>query len=129
MSHKLGHLSRIFAVEINKTRCYDIKRITRLAFVRRNAPYLIIRHYTRDYASGDLVAEIAACCLWHTSFWGYLPYQREESFRKITTDNLKLICTAKFYKNKFSEIIPSKREMMQIPSFRNEIRSDYEKKI
>lgn len=92
------------------------------------APYLIIRHYTRDYASGDLVAEIAACCLWHTSFWGYLPYQREESFRKITTDNLKLICTAKFYKNKFSEIIPSKREMMQIPSFRNEIRSDYEKK-
>ena len=74
-------------------------------------------------------AEIAACCLWHTSFWGYLPYQREESFRKITTDNLKLICTAKFYKNKFSEIIPSKREMMQIPSFRNEIRSDYEKKI
>ena len=93
------------------------------------APYLIIRHYTRDYASGDLVAEIAACCLWHTSFWGYLPYQREESFRKITTDNLKLICTAKFYKNKFSEIIPSKREMMQIPSFRNEIRSDYEKKI
>ena len=41
MSHKLGHLSRIFAVEINKTRCYDIKRITRLAFVRRNCtiPY------------------------------------------------------------------------------------------
>lgn len=129
MLHKLGHLSRIFAVEINKTRCYDIKRITRLAFVRRNCTIPFIRHYTRDYASGDLVAEIAACCLWHTSFWGYLPYQREESFRKITTDNLKLICTAKFYKNKFSEIIPSKREMMQIPSFRNEIRSDYEKKI
>ena len=33
MSYKLGHLSRIFAVEINKTRCYDIKRIIRLAFV------------------------------------------------------------------------------------------------
>lgn len=66
------------------------------------------------------LAEIAACCLWHTSFWGYLPYQREETFRKIITDNR----TAKFYKNKFSEIIPSKREMMQIPSFRNKIRSD-----
>ena len=65
------------------------------------APFLI-RHYTYDYAPGDLVTEIAACCLWHTSFLGYLPYQREESFRKITTDNLKLICTAKFYKNKFS---------------------------
>ena len=149
------------------------------------APYLI-RHYTCDYASGDLVpykqhfdylrsltptnrelienkkvrislgkhklnayplegddwedslakelvldkdvkashAEIAACCLWHTSFWGYLPYQREESFRKIITDDPRLIRTAKFYKNKFSEIIPSKREMMQIPSFRNKIRSD-----
>ena len=69
-------------------------------------------------------AEIAACCLWHTSFWGYLPYQREESFRKIITDDPRLIRTAKFYKNKFSEIIPSKREMMQIPSFRNKIRSD-----
>ena len=149
------------------------------------APYLI-RHYTCDYAPGDLVpykqhfdylrsltptnrelienkkvrislgkhklnayplegddwedslakelvldkdvkashAEIAACCLWHTSFWGYLPYQREESFRKIITDDPRLIRTAKFYKNKFSEIIPSKREMMQIPSFRNKIRSD-----
>lgn len=149
------------------------------------APYLI-RHYTCDYASGDLVpykqhfdylrsltptnrelienkkvrislgkhklnayplegddwedslakelvldkdvkashAEIAACCLWHTSFWGYLPYQREETLKKIITDDPRLIRTAKFYKNKFSEIIPSKREMMQIPSFRNKIRSD-----
>lgn len=69
-------------------------------------------------------AEIAACCLWHTSFWGFLPYQREETFRKIITDDPRLIRTAKFYKNKFSEIIPSKREMMQIPSFRNKIRSD-----
>ena len=101
VSHKLGHLSRIFAVEINKTRCYDIKRITRLAFVWRNCtfPHKALSY---DYAPGDLVTEIAACCLWHTSFLGYLPYQREESFRKITTDNLKLICTAKFYKNKFS---------------------------
>ena len=150
------------------------------------APYLIIRHCARDYASGDLVpykqhfdylrsltptnlelienkkvrislgkyklnayalegddwedslakelvldkdekasyAEIAACCLWHTSFCGYLPYQREETIKKIITDDPRLIRTAKFYKNKFSEIIPSKREMMQIPSFRNKIRSD-----
>lgn len=27
-------------------------------------------------------AEIAACCLWHTSFWSYLPYQREETLKK-----------------------------------------------
>ena len=149
------------------------------------APYLI-RHYTYDYAPGDLVpyklhfdylrhltptnpelienkkvrislgkyklnayplegddwedsltkelvldndvkasyAEIAACCLWHTSFWGYLPYQRAETIKKIVTDDIRMIRTAKFYKRKFAEIIPSKREMMLIPSFRNKIRSD-----
>lgn len=149
------------------------------------APYLI-RHYTYDYAPGDLVpykqhfdylrsltptnsklienkkarifldkdklnayplegddwedslakelvldkdakashAEIAACCLWHTSFWGYLPYQRDETIKKIVTDDIRMIRTAKFYKRKFAEIIPSKHEMMLIPSFRNKIRSD-----
>ncbi len=149
------------------------------------APYLI-RHYTYDYAPGDLVpykqhfdylrsltptnpelienkkvqislskhklnayplegdywedslakelvldkdvkasyAEIAACCLWHTSFWGYLPYQHEETVRRIITDDLRLIPTAKYYKNKYHKIIPSKCEMMKIPSFRNKIRSE-----
>lgn len=40
--------------------------------------------YWEDSLSKELVldkdvkashAEIAACCLWHTSFWGFLPYQ------------------------------------------------------
>lgn len=178
MSHKLGHLSRNFAAEIKNNCIMTLKELLDSLSFDEIAPFLI-RHYTYDYAPGDLVpykqhfdylrsltptcqelienkiaqismgkdklnayplegddwedslakelvldkdvkaslAEIAACCLWHTSFWGYLPYQREET-------DLRLIRTAKFYKNKFSEIIPSKREMMQIPSFRNKIRSD-----
>ena len=57
MSHKLGHLSRIFAVEINKTRCYDIKRITRLAFVRRNCtfPHKALSY---DYAPRDFFVDL-----------------------------------------------------------------------
>lgn len=178
MSHKLGHLSRNFAAEIKNNCIMTLKELLDSLSFDEIAPFLI-RHYTYDYAPGDLVpykqhfdylrsltptrqelienkiaqismgkdklkayplegddwedslakelvldkdvkaspAKIAACCLWHTSFWGYLPYQREET-------DLRLIRTAKFYKNKFSEIIPSKREMMQIPSFRNKIRSD-----
>lgn len=30
------------------------------------------------------LAEIAACCLWHTSFYGFTPQQREEVFRNDT---------------------------------------------
>lgn len=178
MSYKLGHLSRNFAAEIKNNCIMTLKELLDSLSFDEIAPFLI-RHYTYDYAPGDLVpykqhfdylrsltptrqelienkiaqismgkdklkayplegddwedslakelvldkdvkaspAKIAACCLWHTSFWGYLPYQREET-------DLRLIRTAKFYKNKFSEIIPSKREMMQIPSFRNKIRSD-----
>lgn len=178
ISHKLGHLSRNFAAEIKNNCIMTLKELLDSLSFDEIAPFLI-RHYTYDYAPGDLVpykqhfdylrsltptrqelienkiaqismgkdklkayplegddwedslakelvldkdvkaspAKIAACCLWHTSFWGYLPYQREET-------DLRLIRTAKFYKNKFSEIIPSKREMMQIPSFRNKIRSD-----
>ena len=36
--------------------------------------------------------------------------------QKIIKDDLRLIRTAKFYKNKFSEIIPSKREMTAQPT-------------
>ncbi len=27
--------------------------------------------------------EIAACCLWHTSFYGFTPQQRKEVFQEI----------------------------------------------
>ena len=68
-------------------------------------------------------AEIAACCLWHTSFYGYLPYQREETFDDLFDGIVKKGALLSSYKEKFSDIIPSKCEMAAIASFHNEVRS------
>lgn len=69
-------------------------------------------------------AEIAACCLWHLSFYGYLPYQREETFDDMFDGRIiKRKTLLNSYKEKYSDIIPSKREMAGIISFRNEIRT------
>lgn len=68
-------------------------------------------------------AEIAACCLWHLSFYGYLPYQREETFDGMFDGIGKRRALLNSYKEKYSDIIPSKREMAGITSFRNEIRT------
>lgn len=68
-------------------------------------------------------AEIAACCLWHTSFYGYLPYQCEETFDNLFDGIVKKGALLSSYKEKFSDIIPSKREMAAIASFHNEVRS------
>ena len=68
-------------------------------------------------------AEIAACCLWHTSFYGYLSYQREETFDDMfdgVTERNRLL---NLYKEKFSNIIPAKREMAAIASFHSEVSS------
>ncbi len=32
------------------------------------------------------LAEVAACCLWHSSFYGFTPRQREEFFRNLEND-------------------------------------------
>ena len=68
-------------------------------------------------------AEIAACCLWHTSFYGYLPYQCEETFDDMFDGIANRNALLSSYKEKFSDIIPSKREMAAIASFQNEVRS------
>lgn len=68
-------------------------------------------------------AEIAACCLWHTSFYGYLPYQCEETFDEFDGVNKKSSSLSS-YKEKYSDIIPSKREMATIASFHKEIRNE-----
>lgn len=68
-------------------------------------------------------AEIAACCLWHMSFYGYLPYQRQVCFDNIFGGIEKQRARAKAYKEKFAEIIPSEKEIMKIRSFHNELKS------
>ena len=69
-------------------------------------------------------AEIAACCMWHMSFYGYLPYQRHECFDDMFDGIEKREAQYKAYKAKFSEIIPSEKDIMSIPSFHKEVRSE-----
>ena len=57
-------------------------------------------------------AEIAACCLWHASFYGYLPYQREETFDDMFDGIEKRSTLLSLYKEKFLDIIPSNRDFL-----------------
>lgn len=63
-------------------------------------------------------AEIAACCLWHTSFYGFLPEECSETFRNFHEGKGK----SGYYYAKYRDIIPSRREMQSVPSFRRAIR-------
>ena len=63
-------------------------------------------------------AEIAACCLWHTSFYGFLPEERSETFSNIHEGEKK----SGYYYAKYRDIIPSRREMQSVPSFHQAIR-------
>lgn len=45
------------------------------------------------------LAEIAACCLWHTSFYGFTPQQREEVFQEFDHKTIRsLFRNDTFYK-------------------------------
>ena len=57
MSHKLGHLSRIFAAEIKNNCIMTLKKLLNSLSFDEIAPYLI-RHYTCDYASGDFFVDL-----------------------------------------------------------------------
>ena len=53
-------------------------------------------------------AEIAACCMWHMSFYGYLPYQQDECFDDMFDGiEKKKKMRVKFYRTKFADVIPS----------------------
>lgn len=75
--------------------------------------------------------EIAACCLWHTSFYGFTEEQIEETSEKLDYYSRNLldrdITRIKMRKvtDKIKEWggqIPSTKEMLRIPSFRSCIR-------
>lgn len=75
-------------------------------------------------------AEIAACCLWHTSFYGFTREQRDETFENLDFYEQNLLdpditrIRAKRVQKKIEERggrIPSKKEMMTVPAFRNEV--------
>ncbi len=73
-----------------------------------------------ELASGveATLPEIAACCLWHTSFYGFTEAQRADTYSQwLCDDNV----------SRFSQIdsqyLPSKKEMLRIRSFHNALHS------
>ncbi len=66
----------------------------------------------------ESLAEIAACCLWHTSFYGFLPAERTETFRSFHEGKKK----SGYYYAKYRDIIPSRKEIQSVPSFHQKIR-------
>ena len=81
-------------------------------------------------------AEIAACCLWHTSYYGFTQAQRDETnerlhyygknlldsdITKIRAKRAKIIVESKGFH------VPSIKEMLKVPAFKNEIRKRIDK--
>lgn len=75
-------------------------------------------------------AEIAACLLWHTSFYGFTQDQREETFEKMEFYGQNLLdpditrIRAKRVQKKIEESggrIPSKKEILKVPAFKYEV--------
>ena len=78
------------------------------------------------------LAEIAMCCLWHTSFYGFTEEQVDERFENLdfyAEDMLDSDITRFRAKRVIHAVeaaggkIPSVKEYMKIPAFRNKIRS------
>lgn len=69
-----------------------------------------------DVTASD--AEVAACCLWHTSFYGFLPEELAETFNRWHEGKGK----SKYYIKKFSDILPTRRQMQSVPSFHQSVR-------
>jgi hypothetical protein len=63
-------------------------------------------------------AEIAACCLWHTSFYGFYPEDLQETFESWHEGRE----TVNRCLEKFGDIIPPRAEMLAVPSFHRSIR-------
>ena len=76
-------------------------------------------------------AEIAACCLWHTSFYGFTRDQRDETNERLSYYGKNLLDPdiTKIRAKRAKEIVeskgfyvPSVKEMLKVPAFKNEIR-------
>ena len=76
-------------------------------------------------------AEIAACCLWHTSYYGFTQTQRDETnerlhyYGKNMLDNDITKIRAKWAKDIVESKgfhVPSVKEMLKVPAFKNKIK-------
>ena len=65
-------------------------------------------------------AEIAGCCLWHTSFYGFLPEEATDTFNRWHEGR----GMTQYYRDKFRDILPARKEMLSVPSFHRAIRRE-----
>ena len=78
------------------------------------------------------LAEIAMCCLWHTSFWGFTEEQREERFENLDyyaedmldhdITRLRAMKVIRAIESAGGKV-PSIKEYMKVRAFHNKIRS------
>ena len=78
----------------------------------------------------ESLAEIAACCLWHTSFYGFTEEQLSETFKRwetrktdLTDEEVHLHRAQENIKKirKAGGHVPTEEEVMKIPSFREKV--------
>ena len=105
-------------------------------------PHLAVHHIEGQIWEGALtmelviepdvtesLAEVAACCLWHSSFYGFTEEQAKakvESWgRDITDDKYKCQQAQKWVKmiKEVGGIVPTETELMSIPSFQNKVKA------
>ena len=76
-------------------------------------------------------AEIAACCLWHTSYYGFTQTQRDETNERLHSYGKNMLDNdiTKIRAKRAKEIVeskgfhvPSVKEMLKVPAFKNKIK-------
>ena len=76
----------------------------------------------------ESLAEIAACCLWHTSFYGFTEEQTKAKFesweRHISDEEYQCQQAQKWVKivNDAGGSVPTEKELMAVPSFQNKVK-------
>ena len=82
------------------------------------------------------LGEIAACCLWHTSFWGFTDEQKHETFEKLDYYDQDLLdpdivrIKAAKVRQKIEAAggrLPYKNEMLKLSSFQQEMKRHFPK--
>lgn len=65
------------------------------------------------------LSEIAACCLWHTSFYGFTPQQREDVFQEFDQKAIRRLSRGETFYNELIEEV-KKRYPITWERFSNE---------
>ena len=83
----------------------------------------------------ESLAEIAACCLWHTSFYGFTEEQTKAKFesweRDITDEEFQLQQAKKWVKmiKEAGGTVPSVTNLMKFPTFCNKVKGSPDTKM